>query len=136
MHFPSPVVGEGGSHRGCETGKGSLTLVMLRPLIRHGLKSVPPSPTRGEGKKNETARRLLNALRPNYSRRGRRPAAAATAARRGTGRPASRAEPPAASPPLRCLALRRSIRHAPAIASAPTACARSAPLPSWSWRGG
>jgi hypothetical protein len=31
----------------CETGEGSLTLVMLLPLIR---RFAPPSPTRGEGK--------------------------------------------------------------------------------------
>jgi hypothetical protein len=29
ISFPSPLVGEGGSHRRCETGEGSRPLVML-----------------------------------------------------------------------------------------------------------
>src|SRR6476469_5834363 len=78
----------------------------------------------------------INAPRPSYSRPARRPAAGATAAPRGTARPASRAVLPAALPPPRCRALRRSVRRAPATASAPRVSSRPARPPCGSWRGG
>ena len=60
--FPSPLVGEGGSpaRSGGETGEGSVS-ADSRPLTRCAARR-PPSPTRGEGKKEFTARPAPDAL--------------------------------------------------------------------------